>query len=363
MADLDPYQRPPECIKAVYKKYQKMKSKDLEHDPGIIDISENETTMSDSKLHIVRRIEAKELLTVLQSFAGDDAPFDTLQNMTPVNVYEHEDMPGLHIIPSLLPPSPQLTLLSHLLHTHLSNPSHLTNIHTHYTLTYPPSPTPSPSPPSFFTIPPSSPTPIATPLTPTLHRPLPIFPLLNKKLRWTTLGGQYDWTLKRYPSSPPPPPFPTHIKSLLETLFPDTRAQAAIVNLYSPGDTLSLHRDVAEQCGNGLVGVSLGCEAVFVIGVGASVPFSSKDDDTRGAEEQEKEKEKVLTLRLRSGSAVYMSGPSRFAWHGVPQIVQGTCPEYLAEWPADTGKPGEYEDWRGWMRGKRVNLNVRQMWE
>ena len=68
-----------------------------------------------------------------------------------------------------------------------------------------------------------------------------------------------------------------------------------------------------------------------------------------------------------------MAGTSRFAWHGVPQIVRGTCPGYLADWPAETvdGGDGEgegegegmYEAWRGWMGGKRVNLNVRQMWD
>ena len=81
--------------------------------------------------------------------------------------------------------------------------------------------------------------------------------------------------------------------------------------------------------------------------------------------------EKIVTLRLRSGSAVYMSGESRFAWHGVPAIVAGTCPEYLQDWPAasaegekdDEEGGGEYEAWRGWMANKRVNLNVRQMFD
>lgn len=116
------------------------------------------------------------------------------------------------------------------------------------------------------------------------------------------------------------------------------------MNLYSPGDTLSVHRDVAEHCATGLVSISLGCDAIFVIG---------RVDEQTG-------EEKVVAMRLRSGSAVYMSGESRFAWHGVPQILAGTCPEYLAEWPRGEGEGG-FEEWRGWMRAKRVNLNVRQM--
>lgn len=65
-----------------------------------------------------------------------------------------------------------------------------------------------------------------------------------------------------------------------------------------------------------------------------------------------------LLLRLRSGDAIYMSEDARYAWHGVPKVLKGTCPDYLADWPADDGR---YEEWRGWMKTKRINLNVRQM--
>ncbi|KAI9672939.1 MAG: Acetamidase [Caeruleum heppii] len=76
--------------------------------------------------------------------------------------------------------------------------------------------------------------------------------MLEKKLRWMTLGGQYDWATKRYPSERPPA-FPRDIATLLMVLFPQIRPEAAIVNLYSPGDTLSLHRDVSEQSEQDLV--------------------------------------------------------------------------------------------------------------
>lgn len=160
------------------------------------------------------------------------------------------------------------------------------------------------------------------------------------------------------------------------------------MNLYSPGDTLSLHRDVAEGCRKGLSSVSLGCEGVFVVGpggagagagAGADALREGKEGDgdgegegcprvegeERGGRDREDAGKTVLALRLPSGSAVYMSGEARFAWHGVPQIVAGTCPAYLADWPAAGGgeEGGECEAWRGWMGGKRVNLNVRQMWD
>ena len=245
-------------------------------------------------------------------------------------------------------------LLSRLLHRDLSQASHLTNLHTHYNISYPPEPS------SFFSVSPTSSQVIAHPIDPSVHRPLSITQALNKKLRWMTLGGQYDWTRKRYPDTTPPA-FPSDVKLLLQSAFEDTAAEAAIVNLYSPGDTLSMHRDVAESCATGLISISLGCDALFVIGTSSSTSTSSH---TIGGPPGPTE-DKVLTLRLRSGSAVYMSGPSRFAWHGVPQILAGTCPAYLENWPAGEvdGAGEEYEEWRGWMKTKRVNLNVRQMWD
>ncbi|KAI4731390.1 hypothetical protein E4T49_01026 [Aureobasidium sp. EXF-10728] len=109
------------------------------------------------------------------------------------------------------------------------------------------------------------------------------------KLRWATIGGQYDWTQKVYPESPPPP-FPEDVAALVEGLFPSMKAQAAIVNLYTPSDTLSLHRDVSEQCDRPLVSISLGCDAIFMAGLEGS---------------------KGLAIRLRSGDALVMSGPAR----------------------------------------------------
>ncbi|KAH6442281.1 hypothetical protein HBI59_108860 [Parastagonospora nodorum] len=332
MQGLDPHQRPPENIRNVYKKYQKMKAKDLDIDADLVDLTQTSKDCLPGGVCVVRELDVADLTGTFRAFTGADACTDSQpqESASKISIYEHEDMPGLHILPSLLPPEIQLLLLSRLLHRDLSSPAHLTNIHTHYTLTYPPSHS------SFFSFPPSSRDPIAHPLDPSIHKPLSITQLLNKKLRWTTLGGQYDWTAKKYPDATPPP-FPADTKNMLESIFTDTRAQAAIVNLYSPGDTLSVHRDVAETSSHGLISLSLGCDAVFVIGT---------------------DEGKVLTLRLRSGSAVYMSGASRFAWHGVPQIVAGSCPEYLGGWPGEG-----YEGWEGWMEGKRVNLNVRQMWD
>ncbi|KAF2027112.1 hypothetical protein EK21DRAFT_72705 [Setomelanomma holmii] len=310
MQNLDPHERPPEAVRNMYKKYQKMKSTHLGADADIMDIEAEPRLSLSEKVRVVRELETSRQADTFAAFAS-----------------------GLHIIPSLLPPEIQVILMSRLLHRDLSNPLHLTNIHTHYKIKYP-----SPGS-SFFSTAPTTTSNVVTPLDPMMHKPFSVFQLLDKKLRWTTLGGQYDWTAKQYPETPPPA-FPADIKTLLESLFPETKAEAAIVNLYSPGDTLSVHRDVAETSSHGLISISLGCDAIFVIGTD----------------------QKILTLRLRSGSAVYMSGASRFAWHGVPQIVPETCPQYLKDWPG-TGDGAEFEIWKGWMEKKRVNLNVRQMWD
>lgn len=164
---------------------------------------------------------------------------------------------------------------------------------------------------------------------------------LEKNLHWVTLGGQYDWTNKVYPDERPPK-FSETIASLIGHIFTDMVPEAAIINVYSARDKLSMHRDVSEEADRGLVSVSLGCACIFIIGL---------EDRLNGQLHQE-------TLRLESGDVVYMAGESRYAWHGVPKIIPDTTPEYLAYWP---GKM--YQDWNGWMSKKRINLNIRQMFE
>lgn len=183
------------------------------------------------------------------------------------------------------------------------------------------------------------------PQDPETHSPFTVSQFLHKKLRWLTLGRQYDWTRKTYPNQDDPP-FPKGIKDLTHSLFPKMTPEAAIVNVYTPGDTLSIHRDVSEESDKGLVSISLGCDGVFVAGI----------------EIGDGNHPKCLVIRLRSGDAVYMSGSARFAWHGIPQIIPNTCPDWLNKWPANSSTGEDlFEKWRGWMSNKRVNLNIRQV--
>jgi DNA alkylation damage repair protein AlkB len=182
-----------------------------------------------------------------------------------------------------------------------------------------------------------------------VHKPLSIKQVMEKKLSWVTLGGQYDWTNRVYPNQRPPE-FPPDIASLLQILFPATLAQAAIVNFYKTGDTMMMHRDVSEEANKGLVSLSIGCDALFMIAPNDYAEHAAKFSDANS--------KPYLLLRLKSGDAIYMTEESRYAWHGVPKVLKGTCPDFLSEWPAEDGK---YEEWRGWMQNKRINLNVRQM--
>lgn len=214
-------------------------------------------------------------------------------------------------------------------------------MHTHYEVPYPPPAPGTNGPGSFFDA--SAKDLVYKPKQ--SHAAINTERLLDKKLRWITLGGQYDWTAKEYPAGPPPP-FPNDIKTLLEKIFP-MKAEAAIVNFYSPGETLSMHRDVSEECAQPLVSVSLGCEAVFVCG--------------RGAEDATASETRISPIKLRSGDALLMSGESRYAWHGVPKVLPETCPEWLQDWPAVGKNEERFAAYKGWMKRKRVNLNVRQM--
>jgi DNA alkylation damage repair protein AlkB len=246
-----------------------------------------------------------------------------------------------------------------MIHRDLSNPTHQTNLHLHYDLPYVQPESAGGENQSFFSIPTESPINF-TPKDPSVHKPLSIKQVLERRLSWVTLGGQYDWTNRVYPDQQPPS-FPPDISDFLSTLFPETEAQAAIVNFYSPGDTMMMHRDVSEETDKGLVSLSIGCEALFMIAPsrsnGGNVEETTKSVEAAGTESTRKP---YLLLRLRSGDAIYMTQESRYAWHGVPKVLKGTCPDFLVDWPAEDGK---YQDWKGWMSNKRINLNVRQMRE
>ncbi|TQB75716.1 hypothetical protein MPDQ_002016 [Monascus purpureus] len=336
---LNAHDRPPEVIRQQYKKYVKMPLSEVELDPGIIDPRALDLDFLPEEIFLVGMMSSKDLRLAFDQFikgtTADAAHSGKGRLVEDLPIFSHKAVTGLRIVPALLPPTVQFELLSRLFHRDLPNKEHQTNIHLHYDVTYPAETSASIS---FFE---DDPTRILHPKNPEVHKPITVQSLLDKKLRWMTLGGQYNWTSKEYPLGPPPP-FPQDIANLLRVAFPETDAQAAIVNVYAAGDTLSMHRDVSEECDAGLISISFGCDGLFMI----------SHDNGDGCE----------IIRLHSGDAVYMDGHSRFAWHGVPKILPSTCPSWLVDWPCSNETDEDpYRVWKGWMSGKRVNLNVRQM--
>ncbi|KAH8637113.1 hypothetical protein IG631_08948 [Alternaria alternata] len=72
MHHLDPYERPPDGIRNVYKKYQKMKLNDLDLDGDIIDLSSDASASSSGRVRVVREYTAEDLTAIFQAFAGED---------------------------------------------------------------------------------------------------------------------------------------------------------------------------------------------------------------------------------------------------------------------------------------------------
>ncbi|KAI5459293.1 hypothetical protein BGZ63DRAFT_361618 [Mariannaea sp. PMI_226] len=334
LTELDAHEQPSEQMRAQWKSFVRKEPAELVDDPKIDD---PRAPLEESGFVTFAKVPKAQIES---SFAKLGPEFTKYADRD-VPIIHHPLLPGLLVIPNFIPPEVQQELLDRMIHRDLSNPIHQTNLHLHYELPYP-SPTDENYGASFFNLSPESPASFI-PKDPNVHKPLSIHQVMQRRLHWVTFGGQYDWTNRVYPAEAPPQ-FPQDISLFLEGLFPETQAQASILNFYTPGDTMMMHRDVSEETNKGLVSLSFGCDGLFMI---------APNDEVKDGEKE------YLCLRLRSGDAIYMTEESRYAWHGVPKVVKGTCPDHLANWPSQ--EDGKFEQWKGWMKNKRINLNVRQM--
>ncbi|PFH61375.1 hypothetical protein XA68_17553 [Ophiocordyceps unilateralis] len=338
LTDLDAHQQPPASLRAAWKRLTRL-------DPDACPVDDHRLPSHESGFARVGAVDRERLARAFSRLRPDCVDCARVD----VPVLSHPLLPGLLVVPSLVPPPIQTILLDRMLHRDLADRRHRTNLHLHYDLPYPESDNndDDDASRSLFSLPPDAPA-LFCPKDPAVHKPLSARQVLQRRLHWLTLGGQYDWTKRVYPSEAPPA-FPSDLARFLEALFPDTLAQAAIVNLYSPGDTMMVHRDVSEDVDRGLVSLSLGCDALFLVA----------PDDPDVLEPPNFENKRYLLLRLRSGDAIYMTNEARRAWHGVPKVIKDTCPSHLEAWPAR--QDDLFREWEGWMRNKRVNLNVRQI--
>ncbi|KHG09938.1 hypothetical protein F383_14429 [Gossypium arboreum] len=129
--------------------------------------------------------------------------------------------------------------------------------------------------------------------------------VLLRKLRWSTLGLQFDWSNRNYAVSLPHNKIPNALcqlaKRMAEPAMPigeEFRPEAAIVNYFGSGDTLGGHLDDMEaDWSKPIVSMSFGCKAIFLLG------GKSRQDEP-------------LAMFLRSGDVVLMAGEARECFHG-----------------------------------------------
>eukprot|EP00003_Mantamonas_plastica_P002754 TRINITY_DN1212_c0_g1_i2.p1 TRINITY_DN1212_c0_g1~~TRINITY_DN1212_c0_g1_i2.p1 ORF type:complete len:424 (-),score=129.29 TRINITY_DN1212_c0_g1_i2:1220-2491(-) len=174
--------------------------------------------------------------------------------------------------------------------------------------------------------------------------------VLLRKLRWSSLGYQYDWTMRVYHEAYReefPEPLNKLCGDIVHSMGYDEeyRAEAAIINFSHTNSRMSGHKDDAEYSDAPIMSVSFGHSAIFLVGgdtVDSCVP---------------------QPIVIHSGDIVMLAGQTRFAVHGVPLIVQDT----LVPWLSVDAELEEEEDARKWnsigkwMSNSRVNLNVRQV--
>lgn len=256
LSTLDAHEQPSDHMRAIWKAYSKTDDKDLLKSADIDDLSIPEKL---ANFDVAGTIPAETMLAAFSHLTGDDTSM--LPPEEDAAIYHHPLLPGLLLVPNLMPPHVQRSIVSRLVHRDLSHPHHQTNMHLNYEIPYPDKDPDTNRPASFFTAAPDSEVRFI-PKDPSVHKPLSMKQVMGRKLHWVTLGGQYDWTNRVYPGEEPPQ-FPPDVSGLLETLFPQTLAQAAIVNFYTPGDTMMMHRDVSEETNKGLVSLSIGCDALF----------------------------------------------------------------------------------------------------
>lgn len=262
---------------------------------------------------------------------------------------------GLQIAPGLLPARAQLLFVSQILHQHLANSDHKINLHTEYDIEYPTITEDSTAnkPSSFFTY-----TPNDTRLKPKSTEDstsLNMTQFLSRKLRWLTIGDQYDWPTRSYTRGGPSQ-FPDDLASLVSGLFPKIKPESGVCLLYGKSNYMPVHRDVSEQCETPLASFSFGCDGIFLVARGEEEVVDPAEQARR-----------IVALRVRSGDCIYLTGESRWAWHAMPRTIAGTCPPALAQWPVGTPmatakEAKAYEKWKGFMGSKRLNVSCRQVW-
>ncbi|XP_047968078.1 alpha-ketoglutarate-dependent dioxygenase alkB [Salvia hispanica] len=173
--------------------------------------------------------------------------------------------------------------------------------------------------------------------------------VLLRKLRWSTLGLQFDWSKRSYNISLPHKKIPDALCQLAKRMAAPAMPcgeeflpEAAIVNYFGSGDMLGGHLDDMEKdWSKPIVSMSLGCKAIFLLG------GKSREDTP-------------IAMFLRSGDAVLMAGEARECFHGVPRIFTDAENADISHLESQfTQEDGHaYLDY---IRTSRININIRQV--
>jgi alkylated DNA repair protein alkB family protein 1 len=350
----DTHATPPDFIQKEHWRYQSMRRAELESDPNVFDLSQRDQFTEEQKdiWRPAGAIPAAQIEAACQTYAGGK-PLSTPANDAPV--FAHRDFPGLQVVSGLLPPETQVLFTSCLMHRDLSDPTHKINLQADYDIQYPQKPTSERLrfDSSFFARDRAAPGDCLTPKVADKLKPLNNEQFLYTKLRWLTLGEQYDWPTRSYAKHATP--FPGDLSELVTGLFPHIQPESGVVLIYGAKDFMPVHRDVSEQCQRALASFSVGCDGIFIMARG--------EDDGEGENAP-----RTVAIRVRSGDCVHLTGEARWAWHAMARTIPSTCPPFLANWPV--GTPGAtsaeekaYKKWRGYMGTKRINVSCRQVWD
>jgi alkylated DNA repair protein alkB family protein 1 len=227
----DTHAQPPEFIQREHWKYQSMRKAELESDPKIFDLS-NFANLTEEAKQIWRPagvIPAARILSACEAYAGGTSLQTPPQD---AQYFEHRDFPGLTVIPGLLPPETQVLFTSCLMHRDLADPEHKINLQADFDIPYPARSTSDRQrfDTSFFKRDRSSRDDDLVPKAPEKHKALNNEQFLHTKLRWLTLGDQYDWPTRSYAKHATP--FPEDLSTLVTGLFPHIQPESGVVLIY-----------------------------------------------------------------------------------------------------------------------------------
>ncbi|KAM6562544.1 hypothetical protein CsatB_022542 [Cannabis sativa] len=172
--------------------------------------------------------------------------------------------------------------------------------------------------------------------------------VLLRKLRWSTLGLQFEWSKRNYDVSLPHNKIPDALCGLAKRLAApampsgeEFKPEAAIVNYFGLGDTLGGHLDDMEKdWSKPIVSLSLGCKAIFLLG------GKCKEDPP-------------VAMFLRSGDVVLMAGEARECYHGVPRIFTDEENAEISALELHFSK--EDNCFLDYIQTSRININIRQV--